>query len=370
MSEIKQVDPQDRPCRHRGNVIRRIDGTDVFKCAPHGRCSLGFVRRGIKTCIGCADRMPAAQTSQQAHRKPINRSGSSPQTSGKPPRVVRGTTSVPNGERSRYACDVVIPYYRGLRWLPQTLEAILAQNAVDCRVHLINDDSSEDDAPVRRAFRDCPNLRWYRNLRNLGPYRSYHQVWTRLETDYFAVQDADDVPLPNRLWRALHALYTTRTEIYGAAMEQMLSPDVPPEDRWNRDYVQNAPFHRSGVASRYSPRGNVINGTMVCRRATLERLNGFAGGFTCSNDLEFITRAHFAGCRFYIDETVVAIRRVHHTSLSRGGEFRMGSPVRQKTLEEWDRRYGLYEGAGPDFHFAAFGALHEADPALTVEVDP
>lgn len=32
------------------------------------------------------------------------------------PRVIRGTTTIPAGNRPRYECDVVIPYYRGLQW--------------------------------------------------------------------------------------------------------------------------------------------------------------------------------------------------------------------------------------------------------------
>lgn len=284
------------------------------------------------------------------------------------PRAIRGTTTVPAGQRPRYACDVVIPYYRGVRWLGQTIEATLAQNFVDCHIHLINDDSPEDDGEVRRAFCGYPNLHWYRNLTNLGPYRSYHQVWTRLRTGFFAVQDADDIPLPNRLWRAIHALETSGAEIYGAAMEQMLSPDVPRDDHWNRNYLVQSPFHSSGNRGGLSPMGNVTNGTMVCRRGTFERLNGFAGMYSCSCDVEFITRAHYQGCRFFYDDAVVAVRRVHHRSLSRGGEFRMGSRGRAESLAEWERRYALYRNATIDFDFAAYGALHDADADLTIEV--
>jgi glycosyltransferase involved in cell wall biosynthesis len=284
------------------------------------------------------------------------------------PRAVRGTTTVPAGDRPVYDCDVIIPYYRGVRWLGQTIEATLAQNFVNCHIHLINDDSPEDDTQIRRAFRAYPNLHWYRNLANVGPYRSYHQVWTRLRSEFFAVQDADDVPLPNRLWRAIHALETTGAEIYGAAMEQMLSPDVPRNDEWNRNYVRQIPFHTSGNRGTFSPLGNVTNGTMVCRRKTFERLNGFAGIATCSCDLEFITRAHYAGCRFYYDTAVIAVRRVHHRSLSRGGDYRMGTAARAESLAEWGRRYELYRAAASDFDYAAFGTLHDADPDLTIEV--
>jgi len=294
--------------------------------------------------------------------------GSDSHADGEAPRVVRGVTRIPAGERPTYECDVVIPYYRGLRWLPQTLEAVLAQNFVECHVHLINDHSPEDDTAIRRAFRGYRNLYWYRNQENIGPYRSYHQVWTRLKTDFFAIQDADDIPLPNRLWRALQALHETGAEIYGAAMEQMLSPETPTSRRTVRHYVCNLPITYSGVSGRYYPKGNLINGTMVCRCETFERLNGFAGGHHGACDVEFITRARYAGCRVCIDNSVVAIRRVHHTSLSRGSPHGVNSATRRTAVREWMRRYRLYEQATAEFDFAPFGALHEADPSRTMEV--
>ena len=57
-------------------------------------------------------------------------------------------------------------------------------------------------------------------------------------------------------------------EVYAELAPQMLALGVPDDDQWNRDYVRDVPIHWSGMTGRYSPKGNVINGTMVCRRRT------------------------------------------------------------------------------------------------------
>jgi hypothetical protein len=284
------------------------------------------------------------------------------------PRVIHGTTQIPAGPRPRYACDVVIPYFHGLRWLPATIEAILSQVAVDVTVHLINDCSPEDDTAIRREFAGVGNLWWYRNKTNLGPYVTYHQVWPYLDSDYFAVQDADDLPLPNRLWRAIHALETSGAELYGAAMEQFVTPGS--RDPENAAYIENMPIHRSGVdvGDRYTPHGVLINGTMVCRRETFARLNGFFDCFPTGADTEFVTRAHFAGCRFFIDSAVVALRRVHDHSLSRSGRWKAHTPDWNAMLAEIDRRCRLSREAGRAFDPHPLGALDRARPELTERV--
>lgn len=274
-------------------------------------------------------------------------------------RIVSGMTEIPAGERPAYACDVVIPFYRGVKWLGQAIDSILAQRFADVRIHVIDDHSPEvaAAAAVRAQYAGFENVLWSQNAVNIGPYASVHRVWDRMRSGYFAVQDADDVAFPNRLWRAIHALETTGREIYGAAMEQFLDPSSSPSD-YNAQYVEGRPVHRSGEPGHYAPFGNLVNGTMVLRRETFERLNGFANEF-CGCDMEFINRAHYAGATFFIDEAVVGLRRLHSTSLSRGGEFGMQSENRQRIQAEWDRRYLEYRVEGDKCDFAAYGTLRK-----------
>lgn len=351
--------PADLPCLHRGEQIdtrpcntcggNKGKPQAVYACAVHGECTMhqrikrDHTNKPIHACVGCDDQQPTATV---------------------PPQVVGISSTLPRGRRTRYECDVLIPYYRKLKWLPATVEAIASQMDVITHIHLINDQSPEDDTVARRELSHLPRLYWYRNRENIGPYRSYHNVWDRLQTTTVAIQDADDFPLPHRLWRACQALDEHQADIYGAAMEQSLDVTAAGDDPV-RNYVQKQPILASGPKSKMYPYGILINGTMAARREAVERINGFADSH-CGADTEFVTRAHAAGLRVVHDSAVVAVRRVHPTSLSRGGPHGVGSDSRKQRVEEWLQRYQRFATAGPNFDFRQFGSLDRAQPQETI----
>jgi hypothetical protein len=188
---------------------------------------------------------------------------------------------------------------------------------------LVNDASPEDDRESRRTFRGHRKLSWYRNRSNLGPFASINAIAAFLRTPYLAVQDADDIALSNRLWRALHAMKVAECDLYGASMEQFKDARFakdPVHDQW----LDSQPVLRSGRPMPWSPFCHLVNATMVCRRDAFERLNGFAN-YHCGADSEFVVRAHLSGLSMFIDQSVVGLRRLHDRSLSRCGAYAIGS---------------------------------------------
>ena len=202
--------------------------------------------------------------------------------------------------------------------------------------------------------------------RTSAPTRRFNQVWHEMQTPFLAIQDSDDIALPNRLWFSIDALEQEGADIFGGAMEQFLDPSVPPDDALNRSYVERIPIERSGIPSRHYPRGIIINGTMVVRRSSFEAVNGFAE-FKCGSDLEFASRAHHAGLQVLSINRVVSLRRVSSGSLSRGGEHGVATANRARIAAECRRRYRLYEQA-VDFDPRPFGTLDRADAGQTWEV--
>jgi len=270
------------------------------------------------------------------------------------------------GTRNVYDCDVIVPYFRDLQWLPQAIDSILWQLSCRCHLHLINDASLESDAFVQRQYSNHPNISWYRNLKNLGPYVSVHQIWPYLKTPHVALYDADDIALPNRLWYSLELMTQEDADLFGGSMEQLLDPTVPSDDKVNREYVERIPILRSGVPTQYYPRGLIVNCTLVIKKRFFEELNGFAA-FHCGADLDFATRAHFAGAKFCLSDRIVALRRVNSQSLSRGGARGIGTSARQLIVDECRRRLHAYQSA-KNFNPRPYGALDAADPSLTIQV--
>ena len=104
------------------------------------------------------------------------------------------------------SCEEERLYYRGLQWLPQTIEAILTQNSVECHVHLINDQSPEDDTEVRQEFRGFPNLTWYKNRVNIGCAPSKSSTGLKIMTSEVSIIH------PSRAWRLTRTVPTDNLE--------------------------------------------------------------------------------------------------------------------------------------------------------------
>lgn len=274
--------------------------------------------------------------------------------------IIQGCMEVPYGPRPVYECDVVIPYYKRLEWLPQAIDSILWQANVSCRIHLVNDDSPEDDRWVRKHYRGHPSLFWYRNTANLGPFQSVHAVWDQLTTKYLALQDADDLSLPHRLWRAIHALETRDAEIYGAAMEQFIDPHVGKLRDSVMDYARRRPQLTSQKSGLPTIPVSLVNGTMVIRRDTFERLNGFAE-YHCGSDDEFYTRAYYAGAKFFLDRVTAGLRRIHTDNISRSEAQGVGSDYNQQVRSAIAEIHRDHLRDGDGFDFRRFGTLDRPD---------
>lgn len=262
------------------------------------------------------------------------------------------------------ACDVVIPYCSvDVRWLPVSVDASLNQLGVETVVHIINDGVPESD-DLGRVFDGHPHVRRYRNLDGpVGPYVTTNRVFASLESEWLAIQDCDDVPLPDRLVYSLGRLQAAGAELFGGAMRQFLdraSAEVPRMQQRLRRY----PVIRSGETSQATPHGTCINSTMVISTAAFARVNGFAA-WRFGADSEFVERSRAAGVPTIVDERIVSRRRLHGTSLSHGGEFAVGQAARDACHRECVRRVGLQ---GPGYDPRPLGDLAATDRRAFVAI--
>ncbi len=106
----------------------------------------------------------------------------------------------------RVACDVVLPFWGQLDHVRQALEGLLAQEEAEVVVHLVDDGSPEDTGEFLRSWARHPQVRTYRNVRNLSQFTSFNNVSPFFETDLVAIQDGDDVSLPRRVHLAGNTL--------------------------------------------------------------------------------------------------------------------------------------------------------------------
>lgn len=262
---------------------------------------------------------------------------------------------------SGYDCDVVIPYcLKNLQWLPAAIDSILNQAGVNCLVHLIAD--GFDIPQEALQYETLKQVRLYRNKQTIGPYRTMNRIFDRLESEFIAVQDSDDIAMPHRITYSLEKLQNG--DVYGGAMRQFTSYETrdPESDR----RLERVPIHTSGHKKwRLCPEGNVINGTLVMRKEAYERLNGFAD-LMGSGDLEWATRSHRSGLRVITDDEVVGLRRLHNQSLSHGPTHGDKTESRKQAHQMITEFYEIMQ---PGCDFRQFGNLngeryhsHETEP--------
>jgi GT2 family glycosyltransferase len=265
--------------------------------------------------------------------------------------------------QERVACDVVLPFFGQLAYVQEALDGLLAQENADVVIHLIDDGSPEDTDEFLRHWSTHPRVRTYRNRYNVGQFVSFNNVFPYLETNLIAVQDGDDVSLPQRLHQAGNLLQLTGAGIYGAAIcsfedhrrsENVAEADAPPPRirRWND--IGYSCWPRPTVES------FLYNPTMVVRREVFAALGGFADfGDSLRNritvDTEFCLRAYHAGVRFALSREPVVLYRRHRNQVSHDPVTGSGTPSMGWSNAECSRRGQLYRTTR--FDAFAFGAL-------------
>lgn len=246
--------------------------------------------------------------------------------------------------QKRYSCDVVIPFCQNnIRWVKQSVESILNQVNSDPVIHLI-----ADGFDMPNEFYSLP-VHLYQNKERLGPYRTTNAVVPFLETEFMAIQDSDDIALPNRLSYSLNRM--CGYDMYGGAMRQFTSYETKDEEA--DEYVLKCPIHTSMESGwSISPHGVVINGVRTMTKDLFVRMNGFADVFM-SGDCEFTTRCYKYDADIIVDSEVLGLRRVHGSSLSRGKEFGLKSDIREELHNKIHETYKLM----PDRPATEFGCL-------------
>ena len=261
------------------------------------------------------------------------------------------------------AVDVVLPFHGHLDYVEQALDGLLNQQRCDIIVHLIDDASPVDTSDFLRHWSKLANIRTYRNCENIGQFQSFNNAVRYFETPLCAVQDADDISLPERLWWAGQMLHYADADVFGATVElfgddQVIRPIFKRDEP--RILVPRVRIRRSFFPLRGRHGYFLENPTAVFRVDMFRMLGGFADfGDRLMNrasvDSEFQQRLLFHGTRFCISRDVLVKYRVHPESATQDTSSGWGTAARLKAGRILDARVSIFE-RGP-FDPRAFGSL-------------
>jgi glycosyltransferase involved in cell wall biosynthesis len=109
---------------------------------------------------------------------------------------------------------VVIACYNHGKYLKQSIQSIQSQTWKNLEIAVVNDGSSPDqgiDEIVAELAKDDSRIRYHKFEENRGKWHALNHVMSSSDSDFFTSHDADDISLPDRIFRQLRCLIETNT---------------------------------------------------------------------------------------------------------------------------------------------------------------
>ncbi len=103
-----------------------------------------------------------------------------------------------------------MPVYNGARYLPATLDSILAQTFADFELVICDNASTDETEQICRRYAAAdPRVRYHRNASNVGAHPNYNRAFELSRGTYFKWTPYDDVLHPDYLTACVEALRET-----------------------------------------------------------------------------------------------------------------------------------------------------------------
>lgn len=109
---------------------------------------------------------------------------------------------------------VVIACYNHGQYLRQSVESIQSQTWKKLEIVVVNDGSDPEqgiDEIVGELAASDDRIRYVKLEQNMGKWHALNHVMSTSDADFFTSHDADDVSLPDRIFRQLRCLIETST---------------------------------------------------------------------------------------------------------------------------------------------------------------
>jgi glycosyltransferase involved in cell wall biosynthesis len=228
--------------------------------------------------------------------------------------------------------SVMVPVYNTGRYLAATIEGILSQTFTDWELVAIDDGSTDDSAAILKRYADRdPRVRFVSRA-NRGIVHTRNELLAMARGRYLAVNDSDDISLPNRLADEVRYLDEhPDTVVVGGwfdlidAAGRRLTTLRPPAD--------DAGIQRDLLAGHCS----ITHSCGLMRRDAVDRVGGYRTDFTFAHDLDLWLRLGEVGRLANLERTVVQFR-LHESSVSENKRYEQRQFCRRACEDAWARR--------------------------------
>ena len=228
--------------------------------------------------------------------------------------------------------SVMMPVYNTARFLARAVEGILGQAFPDFELVVIDDGSTDGSPDILRRYADRDARVRLTCRANRGAVHTRNEILGQCRGRYLAVNDADDVSLPDRLARQV-AFLDARPEVVCVgghfdlidAADRRLTTLRPP--------AENAAIQNLLLAGHCA----VCHSAAMMRREAVDRAGGYLPEFTFSHDLDLWLRLGEVGAVANLPQTLIQFR-LHEGSISETKRHEQRRLARLACERAWQRR--------------------------------
>lgn len=103
--------------------------------------------------------------------------------------------------------SIGLPVYQGEKFIAETIDSLLNQTYQDTELIICDNASTDGTEKICRSYAASDSrVRYYRNDKNLGPFKNYSRVFELARAPYFKWNSANDVCAPILVERCMQAL--------------------------------------------------------------------------------------------------------------------------------------------------------------------
>lgn len=223
--------------------------------------------------------------------------------------------------------SILMPNYNHARFIPEALDAILAQSYRPLEIIVLDDGSSDDSVEIAESYqrREPTLIRLVRNPSNRGILANTGRLLTMARGDFVFFSAMDDLILPGFLERSMHLLARYPEAGVSSTLSRTMDDDGTPRGNVKMPIVlgRDGFIPPGEIVSVYREHGNWFMGnTTIYRRATLEAIGGFRAdlGPYCDAFASLVIAARHGAC--YVPAALAAWRKSNKTfSYSRSLNF-------------------------------------------------
>jgi glycosyltransferase involved in cell wall biosynthesis len=207
--------------------------------------------------------------------------------------------------------SICIPTYNTARYLPETIESVLAQDFTDYEL-VICDDVSSDNTPEICARYNDPRIRYIRYRENAKQAGNFNRCLDEAQSEFLAILHADDFWLPGFLADRVKRLTDNPKLGFVFGTVQIVDADsnlLSTSGRWPEDHL----FEVGGLLEALLFGCIVCPPSLMVRKASADRAGKFRTDLTWGHDWEWALRLAEQNAAYFASEPLAAYR-VHDGS--------------------------------------------------------